>query len=211
MTKKPRSKKTAAQRRLGKKKAGYVRRAAKKAAARELAEAEGGEARRRDLAQDIEEFRKSVTPEEKKVEGLYSSATEALQKLSSEYEYWSGKLTETSLHMCYALIASNWVVFGSMNGILRSGRAKFSLVMVLLGLAANIIGAWLLSVCIRNRVAYGEGDNRRWTEEFNQFIGTESSWPFTETIDGIGRWMRAIKAIFTLAGGALLIIGAMVK
>lgn len=58
---------------------------------------------------------------------LYASPAEALKKVSTEYEYWSGKLTETSLQMCYALIAANWVVFGSMNGSLSNIWTKLSL------------------------------------------------------------------------------------
>jgi hypothetical protein len=77
--------------------------------------------------------------------GLYAASEEALQKVSGEFEYWTGKLTETSLQMCYALIGANWVVFGSVNGILHSGWAKWSLVMVLLALASNVVGAWILS------------------------------------------------------------------
>ena len=142
---------------------------------------------------------------------LYSSAAEALRKVTSEFEYWSGKLTETSLQMCYALIAANWVVFGSLNGILNSVWAKWSLLMVLFALAANIVGAWLLSERLRKRVEYGEADNARWEKEFDTFSTTSSSWPFTDTIQDTGRWMRIIKAVFTLLAGAFLIAGAILK
>ena len=50
---------------------------------------------------------------------------EALKKVTSEFEYWSGKLTETSMQMCYALIGANWVVFGWLNGILNNVWAKW--------------------------------------------------------------------------------------
>jgi hypothetical protein len=152
-----------------------------------------------------------MSPEKKSDTALYASPAEALKKVGSEYEYWSGKLTETSLQMCYALIAANWVVFGSMNGILNSPWAKLSLLMVILALASNIVGAWLLSSALRKRVDYGEADNARWVEEFGKYVGVDSQWPFTETIDGIGRWMRGIKAGFTLASGVLLILGALLK
>jgi hypothetical protein len=153
-----------------------------------------------------------MSPEKNKSDAaLYASPAEALKKVSAEYEYWSGKLTETSLQMCYALIAANWVVFGSMNGILGNIWAKLSLLMVLLALATNTVGAWLLSVKLRERVKYGEADNVRWVEEFRKYVGADSPWPFNETIDGIGRWMRGIKAGFTLASGVLLIFGALLK
>jgi hypothetical protein len=153
-----------------------------------------------------------VSPEPKREEtGLYSSPAEALKKLGTEYDYWSGKLTETSLQMCYALIAANWIVFGSMNGILSNFWAKASLLMVLLALATNIVGAWKLSEAIRERVKYGEADKLRWATEFKKYVGADSPWPFTNRIDGIGRWMRGVKAIFTIASGVFLVIGAIIK
>jgi len=153
-----------------------------------------------------------MAPEPKKSDsGLYSSPAEAAKKLGLEYEYWSGKLTETSLQMCYAVIGANWVVFGSMNGILGNIWAKTSLLMVIFAVASNVIGAWLLSAKIRSRVVYSEADKKRWSEEFEKLVGTTSPWPFTESIDAVGRWMRVIKAISTLVAGALLIIGGILK
>jgi hypothetical protein len=61
---------------------------------------------------------------------LYATPEEALKKVSSEFEYWTGRLTETSLQMCYALIAANWLVFGSVRGILGNLCATLSLLMV---------------------------------------------------------------------------------
>ncbi|HEY6248991.1 MAG TPA: hypothetical protein VI685_03465 [Candidatus Angelobacter sp.] len=142
---------------------------------------------------------------------LYSSPSDALKKVTSEFEHWSGKLTETSLQMGYALIGANWVVFGSMNGILGNGWAKTSLLMVILALASNIVGAWILSETLRKRVAYGEGDKSRWKKEFDEFSTTDSPWPFTEGIEQTGRLMRIIKGAFTLLAGAFLIIGAILK
>jgi hypothetical protein len=143
--------------------------------------------------------------------GLYATPEEALKKVSSEFEYWTGKLTETSLQMCYALIGANWVVFGSVNGILNSGWAKWSLVMVLLALATNVVGAWILSESLRDRISYGEGNAEEWALEFEVNRGKDVPWPFTDYIQNTGRYMRWIKAAFTLVSGLLLIIGAIVK
>src|ERR1700682_3212706 len=96
---------------------------------------------------------------------LYKSPGEALKKVSSEFEHWSGKLTESSLQMCYALIGANWAVFGSLQGILKNRWPKLSLLMVIIALATNIIGAWLLSESLRKRVEYGEANSGRWKKE----------------------------------------------
>jgi hypothetical protein len=143
--------------------------------------------------------------------GLYASPEEALKKLSSEFEYWSGKLTETSLQMCYALIGANWVVFGSINGILRSSYAQWSLVLVLLALGSNVVGAWILSESLRKRIGYGEGDPGRWSREYQSATGKDVAWPFTDAIQNTGTNMRRIKAAFTLASGICLIVGAILK
>lgn len=143
--------------------------------------------------------------------GLYASPDEALKKVSIEYEYWTGKLTETSLQMCYALIGANWVIFNSVNGILRNGWSKWSLVMVLLALGSNVVGAWILSEFLRNRIGYGEGSPVAWASEFASTRGQNVAWPFTGQIQNTGKYMRWIKAGFTIVSGLLLIIGAMTK
>jgi hypothetical protein len=72
-------------------------------------------------------------------------------------------------------------------------------------------GAWRLSESLRERVTYGEENPARWKVEFDQFSTTSSPWPFTPVIEDTGRGMRIIKGVFTLAAGALLIIGAILK
>lgn len=143
--------------------------------------------------------------------GLYSTPEEALKKVSSEFEYWTGKLTETSLQMCYAVIGANWVVFGSVGGILQSDWAKSSLLLVVVALGSNVIGAWMLSESLRKRVEYGEGNATKWTEEFEDAAGKDLPWPFTERIQNIGKYMRWIKAASALASGVCFIVGAIRK
>lgn len=141
---------------------------------------------------------------------LYQTAQDALKKVAEEYNYWSGRLTETSAQMCYALIGANWVVFQSGHGILQNVWAKLSLLMVLLALASSVVGSWWLSESLRRRVEYGEDDNARWEKEFEDARGKSVDWPFTTSIDRVGFLTRQIKAGFTLLGGILLIIGAVV-
>jgi hypothetical protein len=143
--------------------------------------------------------------------GLYATPEEALKKVSSEFEYWTGKLTETSLQMCYALIGANWVIFGSVNGILHSQWAKWSLVLVMLALSSNVIGAWILSESLRTRIGYGEAHTAEWAAQFEANRGKDVAWPFTDKIQNTGKYMRWIKAGFTIVSGVLLIIGAILK
>lgn len=143
--------------------------------------------------------------------GLYACPEDALKKVVSEFEYWTAKLTDTSLQMCYALIGANWVIFGSLNGILGNVWSKFSLILVLLALASNVIGAWLLSESLRRRISYAELDERRWKDEFLEIAPHDVAWPFTDAIQNTGKYMRWIKVVFTLSSGGLLIVGAVIK
>jgi hypothetical protein len=123
---------------------------------------------------------------------LYSTPAEALKKVTSEFEYWSGKLTETSSQMAYALIGANWVIFGSLNGILGNSWAKWSLLFVVFALVTNLIGAWILTESLRIRVEYGESDGDRWQKEFDRFACVGSPWPFTTFMETTGKYMRFI-------------------
>jgi hypothetical protein len=157
---------------------------------------------------DENKGRSSDAPQKK---GLYADPDDALKKVQDGYEYWSGRLTETSLQMCYGLIGANWLVFGSVNGILHSRWAEWSLLMVLLALGSNVIGAWTLSELLRKRVRYGESHGEKWAKEYKESTGKPVAWPFTDRIQNTGKYMRWIKATFTLASGALLIVGAILK
>ncbi len=145
--------------------------------------------------------------------GLYASAGEAIKKVASEFEYWSGRLTDTSLQLGYAVIAADWVIFASgtagVNGILANPWAKWSVLFVILALASNIVAAWVMSESHRKRVEYAESNTRRWEIEFAQNARIRSAWPFTDFTERFGRYMRILKASLTLAAGALLVIGAM--
>ena len=142
---------------------------------------------------------------------LYATPEEALKKVVTEFEYWSGRLTEASLQLCYAVIAANWLVFGTVSGILQSFCAKLSLTLVLAALATNIIGAWIMSDSMRNRIDYGEADGGRWAGEYTQVSGKADPWPFTQSMINMGIWTRRIKALFTLGGGLAWLVGTIMK
>lgn len=143
--------------------------------------------------------------------GVHETPQKALEKVGSEFEYWSGKLTETSLQMCYALVAGNWLVFGSVGSILGSGWAMLSLLMVLLAMILNMVGAYIMSEWMRLRFEYAESDSDRWKEEFKEYSGERNARPFTKGIEMAGIALRVIKVGLPLVGGLFLIVGAMLK
>lgn len=139
---------------------------------------------------------------------LYGSAGEALQTVNSEYSYWTGRLTEASTQMCYAVIGADWVVFGSVNGILNNIWAKWSLSLVLVALGISILGAWRLSEALRKQVEHGESSEEGWQSEYEAYLKKRGAWPFTKEMENIGKWMRLVKAGCTIVAGAFVIIGA---
>jgi hypothetical protein len=143
--------------------------------------------------------------------GVYETPRKALEDVGDYYKHWSGRLTETSMQMCYALIGANWVVFGSVGSILQNSWAKLSLLAVILTLAVNVIGAWGMSEALRRRFEYAEEDNDRWQREFNEAAGKRVTWPFTYGIESGAFWLRQIKGLMPIIGGAFLIIGAIGK
>jgi hypothetical protein len=147
-------------------------------------------------------------------EGLYASPNDALKTVADSYNYSSGKLTDLSLQMCYALIGANWAIFGSkngVNGILGSFWAKWSMLLVLLALVSNVVAAFVLSQLLENRVDYAESDNPRWVTEFDKSSGKHVAWPFTNAINNTGKAMRWMRTALTIAAGVCLIIGAIVQ
>lgn len=141
-------------------------------------------------------------------EGFFKTPADAYQRVGSEFDYWSGKLTDTSLQMCYALIGANWVVFGSVGNILKSNWAKFSLLSVMLTLAINLWGSWYAST-LHIRIIDRADDNRaRWAKDFEAAKTRDPHWPFTGFMAKLGVWMRRAKGALPLIGALLWLIGA---
>jgi hypothetical protein len=139
-------------------------------------------------------------------EDLYASPSEALKAVRDEYLYWTGKLTDTSLQLSYALIAANWAAFGSVNGILASFWSKLSVALVIIALGVSVAGAKWVGESLRAQIEYAEADGSRWEAEFKVNAGTRSPWPFTRAIDSLGRWMREAKIWLPLIAGLSFII-----
>lgn len=144
-------------------------------------------------------------------EGVHESPRKALEKVGFYFEGWTKILTDASLQMCYGLIGANWVVFGSVNNILRNNWAKFSLLMVLLTLGCNVVGSWLVSESLRRRFEWAESHASEWRQKFNDAAGKRDAFPFTKFQESAPFWLRQIKASFPVISGLLLILGAILS
>jgi hypothetical protein len=138
--------------------------------------------------------------------GLYASPREALSAVQGDYLYWTGKLTDSSFQLSLAVIAANWAVFGSVRGILANAWARSSLFLVLLSLAAGVLGAKWMSELHRKRVEYAEQDLDRWDREHAAALARRDPWPFTRMIELLGRWTRELKTWLPLAAGIAFIV-----
>jgi hypothetical protein len=120
--------------------------------------------------------------------------------------YWTGKLTDTSLQLSFAIIAANWAVFGSVAGVLASFWSKLSIALVIVALGFSLAAAKWMGELLRSRVGYAESDLSRWASEFKATSGKCDPWPFTSAIDSLGWGMRATKTWLPLIAGISFLI-----
>ena len=133
--------------------------------------------------------------------GLYQSPNEALKAVRDDYLYWTENLTGTSLPLSYAVLAANWAVFGSVDGILTSPWSKVSVALVVVGLGLSVCGAKCMGELHRLRIDNAESDSSRWESEFKETSGKRDPWPFTKAIERLGRAMREAKTWLPLFAG----------
>jgi hypothetical protein len=143
--------------------------------------------------------------------GAYTNPVEALKDVGGAFNDWSGVLTSTSLQMCYAIVAANWVIYGSINAILDSWWAILSLGSVLLALGANMVVAYWMAKLHLNQFRYAEDNLNVWKEEFDKHGSSSHPWPFTQTIETVGLYSRRLKVWLPVVGAVLLFIGACTK
>src|SRR5437867_415783 len=135
----------------------------------------------------------------------YESPGAALRAVRDDFQYWSGRITDHSFQLALAVIAANWAVFGSVEGILKSLWARWSILSVLLCLAINLVGARWMSELHRARFAYAESDQERWRKDLELTKGKVDPWPFTHGIENLGAFMRESKTWLPIIGGVLLV------
>jgi len=134
---------------------------------------------------------------------MYADDQAALNAVREDYLYWSGKLTDTSLQLSFAILGANWATFGSVNGIMSVLWAKLSVACVVLSLGVNVVGAAVLAELHRRQLEYAESDKSRWAKEFVDAQQRACPWPFTPAIEVLGRGCRELKAWLPVTAGLL--------
>jgi len=137
----------------------------------------------------------------------FKSPTDALKEgVKESFHYWSGKLTDTSVQLSYALIAANWAVYGSLQGILGNRWSICSLFLVIFSLIVNLFGAKLIAELSFKRIKYAEENPERWRKEFEQSRSGSSAWPYTPAIERLGRATREVRLYLPLIAGVLFLV-----
>jgi hypothetical protein len=152
---------------------------------------------------------KSLSTTASNSSSLYPTPSDALKAVRDDYLYWTGRLTDTSLQLSYAIIAANWAVFGSVDKLLANSWSKFSVMVVIVGLGLNVVGVKLMSEQHKSRINYAEANLSRWRLQFEQNTGRVDPWPYTKKIELLGYAMREVKTWFPLIAGVFFIIALM--
>jgi hypothetical protein len=134
-----------------------------------------------------------------------------LKAVREDYLYWTGKLTETSLQLAYAVLAANWAVFGSVDKILTNFWSKLSVALVVVGLGLIVAGAKWMGELHQKRIDYAESDPSRWKAEYTEASGKRDPWPFTSVIERVGRVTREAKTWLPLLAGVLFLIALLLR
>jgi hypothetical protein len=142
---------------------------------------------------------------------LYESPGEALKAVREDYLYWTEKLTDTSLQLSYAVIAANWAVFGSVDKLLSNFWSKLSIGLVVCALLLSVFSAKWMGELHRSQVDHAESDLARWDAEFNANAGKRVAWPFTNSIERLGRVTREMKAWLPLLSGVAFLIALLYR
>jgi hypothetical protein len=137
---------------------------------------------------------------------LYKDPNAAATAVKDSYDYWTGKITESSFALSLAVIGANWAVFGSVDRVLNNFWSELSIATVVTSLAISLLGAWKLGEMLRARAFYAEADRGRWRREFDENSGKETPWPFTKTIDGLGTFLRWTRTFLPVLGGVFFLL-----
>jgi hypothetical protein len=137
---------------------------------------------------------------------LYKTPFDALKAVREDYLYWTGKLTDTSVQLSYALIAANWAVFGSIDAILHNFWSRLSLGLVVTGLVLNAVVAMWMGEMHRKVIDSAEKDAVHWKREFERTSGKRDPFPFTNVIEWLGLLSRWAKMSLPIGGGLAFLI-----
>lgn len=133
--------------------------------------------------------------------GAYSSPAEATKKIGGWYSSWSKTLSDRSIQFSYALIAANWIVFGTTKHVLDNTFSLVSIGVAILSLGLDLFVSYVITTLLRRRFYYAEEFPKRWKDEFVESQGTACCWPSTRAIDGLASFLRFSRVALPIVAG----------
>ena len=137
----------------------------------------------------------------------YASAEDALDDLDKAYNYWSGKITETSTSFALGLIAANWAVHGS-EALKTELLPRLSVFCALTLLLLGLIQAERMSKYHDDQHEFAETRPEDWRKQFDAAKASSiaNPWPYTAKIECWGVWGRRWKTWLPVVGCILFLI-----
>lgn len=141
----------------------------------------------------------------------YKNAGEALAQLNTDFNEWCSILTSHSLQTAYAVIAANWAVHGTAHKILENSWSTWSLALVFAFLGFNLVTTRCMIWLHFRQYMHAEEDNERWKAEFKASQNKRSPWPYTKSIEFLGKALRNVKLAIPLLAALFFIISLFLK
>lgn len=135
----------------------------------------------------------------------YQNGDDALKAVEADFQYWSGKLTESSFQLCIGIIAANWAVYHTVDNLRAEPYAIWSIGLVVVALGLSLIVAKRMSEAHREQCEHAEKNKIDWDSACKSG-NTAPEWPFTAEIENIGWVARELKAWLPVLAGVLFLI-----
>lgn len=135
----------------------------------------------------------------------YQNGDDALKAVEADFQYWSGKLTESSFQLCIGIIAANWAVYHTVDNLRTEPYAVWSIVLVVAALALSLVVAKRMSEAHREQCEFAEKNKTVWDSACED-EKTAAEWPFTAEIENIGWVARELKTWLPVIAGFLFLM-----
>jgi hypothetical protein len=135
----------------------------------------------------------------------YSNGDEALKAVEADFQYWSGKLTESSFQLCIGIVAANWAVYHTVDNLRAEPCAVWSIGLVVIALGLSLVVAKRMSEAHREQCEFAEKNKTDWDNACKS-SHTPPEWPFTAEIENIGWVARELKTWLPVLAGVLFLI-----
>lgn len=136
----------------------------------------------------------------------YSTASEGTKAVIADYHYWTGRVSEWSVQLSYSVLAANWAVFTTLNGIMSNVWSYLSVAVAVLNLFLMVIFAAALALLHLLQVKKAEHNLEMWETQFRKATGKIDPWPFTTQIEFVANVFLGVRAITPVLAAILFFV-----